>query len=139
MVQTVGDQQIRWVVGCAAVLAVVGVGVSLGLGRVDYAVGIAVGGAIALANLWMLTRLVRRMMAPGGAGASVGLFLLKMGLLGGVLFGAFKLVPMDVLGFTLGLSVVVLAVTLSAIFGPVPSDEPADPAMTDDGSPVGTE
>lgn len=130
-----GDHQLRWVIGCAATLAVVGVAIALGLGRADYAVGVAVGGAIALANLWVLARLVRRMMASDGAGASAGLFLLKMAMLGGVLFAAFKLVPMNVLGFTLGLSVVVLAVTLSAIIGPVP-EKPAD---SDDGATVGTE
>lgn len=114
-----GDRQLKWVVACAGVLTILGVGVSLGLSRVDYALGIAVGGAIALGNLWVLARMTRRMMASQKAGASAGLFLVKMGLLFGAIYAAFKLIPMNLFGFILGLSVVVLAVTLSAILGPV--------------------
>lgn len=128
------DHQLRWIVICAAVLGALGVVASLVAGYPDYATGIAVGTVIALANLWVLIRLVQRMVHAGKAGSSAGLFLLKMLLLGGVLFACFKLIPMDTIGFTLGLSVIVIAVTLSAIFGPVP----VDPAK-DDGKAVETE
>lgn len=117
------DAFLKWVIGCAAVFGIVGVAIALGMGHNDWALGIGVGAGISLGNLWALKRMIHRLIATKKAGSTAGLFFMKLVILGGLLWVCMKLLPMNPIAFAVGLSVVVFAVPLGTLFGPVPSTE----------------
>ncbi len=107
---------------------VVGVGVvsaALWADR-EVALGVGIGGALCVANVWMLTRIAWRVVRSGGTSAAplLARIFAKYAILAGAF--AFFLFAIEVnrLGFFLGLSSLFPAALLQAVLGGPSGDSP---------------
>jgi hypothetical protein len=77
------------------------------------------GAALALINFWLSRRIVARMVSQrDGGGSTAGMMVAKMLGFFGLVYAAFRLLPVDEIGFTGGLLVVVLSIVFGNAFGP---------------------
>jgi hypothetical protein len=77
---------------------------------------VAVGAGLGAANLWALGRIVRGMLAPGGAvGSWVALAVLKLGLVFGALYVLIRSGFADILPLALGLATLPLGIVIAQI------------------------
>ena len=133
----VHDAMSRWVFRCAMALSAVVVVGSLAFQSVEITAGAGVGATLALANLWALRRLVGRILdtSAHGKGAAGAMLALKFLVFVGVLYLLMRYLPMDLFALLIGVSVVVAAAVLGALFGPQPLDDlpAADPKDADRG------
>ncbi len=119
------ERLLDWVKTRTAALGIVLTLGSLVFLRLDVTLGVAVGALLAVANLWALVRVGRRLVAgptKGRAAASVTFFG-KFVLLGVAVFALIKFVPMDLVALMVGFSTVVLVIVAGSLFGPPPADE----------------
>jgi hypothetical protein len=104
---------------CAAGLAVGGLaffGASAGF-------GVAVGGAIATANLWLFARIGQAFLQEKGRGPWIAIACVKLVVLFG---GVFWLIKNDVvsgIALAVGYGAMPLGITLGSLFGPKPPDD----------------
>lgn len=85
---------------------------------------ILLGGLIMLANLRLLAMLVGRMVQPeraGSQGAVLGIMLGKFVAFVAILALVMWRLPIDVMGFALGATVLLVAITLSSLRPPTPA------------------
>lgn len=109
-----------YVVGASVVMTAL----SFALGGATMGVGAAVGGALAVGN-WMLMRWVgRRLMVANDKGRMVwgGLLAFKMVLLMAVAWGILATGWVDPMGFTVGLSGLVLGILVGAFHSATTAD-----------------
>jgi len=87
------------------------------IGGAPTVVGVAVGGATALSNFWLLSRLVVKSTAgaEGSAGGLWAQLMFKFGLLGLLLAVSIFAFGIDGLGLLLGLSIMFAAVPLNLV------------------------
>ncbi len=77
---------------------------------------VAAGAGLGAANLWALGRIVRGMLAPGGAvGSWVAVGVLKLGLVFGVLYVLIRSGFTDILPLALGLATLPLGIVIAQI------------------------
>lgn len=117
------ERLINWIIGLAATLGVVVTVASIPLMMsTGFTLSVALGASIAVGNLWLIRRIVRRSVnATVVTGQkSIGGLLLKFALLAVVVGLIFKFVPIEPLGFMLGFGVLVLVAVLGPMFGPDP-------------------
>jgi len=108
---------VRWITVVAVALWLLVVGLGFGLGATDFAVASAIGGAIAIINFQMMWRAaVSKLFGPVRERAVVWSVLRWTGLLL-ALITAVWLVGLDPLGLLVGLTMVVVAIPLSAALG----------------------
>jgi len=115
------DLMLGFVIKCAVGLTLVGM-----LGSVlaqpengALALSFGLGAALAIGNFWLSRRIVARMVSqPGSGGGTAGMLVAKMLGFFGLVYVSFKALPVDVMGFTGGLMVVVLSIVLGNAFGP---------------------
>lgn len=85
---------------------------------------ILLGGAVMLLNLRLLSALVARLVTPAAAarpGVVAALMLGKLGLfIGAVALVVWRL-PVDALGFAVGATTLLVAITLSSLRAPAPA------------------
>jgi hypothetical protein len=90
--------------------------------------GVLLGGAIATANLWLLGRLVRAMLGQGGSTAvwAVVAVVKLLALVAGVwaILKSGALSPLSLVG---GYTALPIGITLGSLFGPKPTEDPAQP------------
>jgi hypothetical protein len=111
-----GDNQMssleRWTLGLAAV--VIGVSI-LALPR-QTTLGVSIGAGLMCLNAWALRRIgLRAVRTAHKPGLSLLLFLVKMTLLLGVLYVVLRYLPVDAIGFVIGVSVFPVAALISAL------------------------
>lgn len=85
---------------------------------------VLLGGAVMLVNLRLLAALVARLLSPDRAGSPalvVALMLAKFAVFVGLLALLIWRVPVDVLGFALGATILLVAITLSSLRPPTPA------------------
>lgn len=112
---------LRWVTRCAAVLGVVAVALSELWPAPGATLDVALGAALAVANLYALQWLGARLVSRGDAGgmaSTAALFGVKLLAYLGLVFLVYKLFAVDLLALLAGLSVIVLAIPLGAVLGP---------------------
>ncbi len=103
----------------ATALWVVLGGVGFAVSGLDFAVGVALGGALALVNFQLLTRSTARMLGltPHRSRRAVWLGALRWLGTAAVLMAALWFVDVDPAGLLVGLSVIVAAILLAAALG----------------------
>ena|SRR5512143_3321608 len=85
---------------------------------------ILLGGLVMLANLRLLSALVARLVSPdraGSPGAVLGIMLAKFVVFVGLLALVIWRLPIDVMAFALGATVLLIAITLSSLRAPTPA------------------
>lgn len=85
---------------------------------------ILLGGLVMLANLRLLSALVARLVSPGRAGspaAVLGIMLAKFVVFVALLALIIWRLPIDVLAFALGATILLVAITLSSLRAPTPA------------------
>ena len=85
---------------------------------------VLLGGAVMLVNLRLLSALVARLLSPARAGSPglvMVLMLGKFALFVGLLAMLMWRVPIDVFGFALGATILLVAITLSSLRPPTPA------------------
>jgi|GEM_PF-2791390 len=115
------DPMLAFVVKCAAALLLVGVVGSVVAQPDNPALPLSFGfgAALALINFWLSRRIVARMVSQrDGGGSTAGMMVAKMLGFFGLVYAAFRLLPVDEIGFTGGLLVVVLSIVFGNAFGP---------------------
>lgn len=116
------DAMLRWVTGCSAVLGVLAVLASLLVDLPGATLGVALGAALAVANLFSLQWLGARLVAKGnegrGAGGTALLFGAKFVVYLGAVYAVHRFFQVDLLAMLAGLSVIVIAIPLGAVIGP---------------------
>ena len=116
------DAMLRWVTGCSAVLGVIAVGASLLVDLPGVTLGVALGAALAVANLfslqWLGARLVAKGQSGGRAGSTALLFAAKFVVYLGAVYAIHRFFQVDLLAMVAGLSVIVIAIPLGAVIGP---------------------
>ncbi len=96
--------------------------------------GAAAGVVLGLVNFWAQRRLVGSMIQNRQRGAAAGMFVVKLGILFGVLYALIAVARLDAIALMAGFSVLVVAITIS---GHGAGDEDVDPPDTqEDGDPV---
>ena len=87
------------------------------LGGLERGVGVLAGGAVAIANFWLLARIVVKTTAAqeGGVGGVLGRLAVKFGLLAGSLALLVLGLQADAIGVLMGLSVIFAGVLLSQV------------------------
>ncbi|MBU0554121.1 hypothetical protein KKF91_12275 [Myxococcota bacterium] len=113
---------LRWITLTATGLSLIGLIISALMG-LQVALGFGLGAALAVGNLWLLSRLGARLLEGDARskGRLVGLFMLKFTLFIGIIFGVTLGLPTHPLALMAGLSVVLLAILLGALIGPSPA------------------
>lgn len=117
------ERLINWIIGFAAALGVVLTVASIPLMMsTGFTLSVALGASIAVGNLWLIRRIVRRSVNATVATGhkSAGGLMLKFALLAVVVGLIFKFVPIEPLGFMLGFGVLVIVAVLGPFFGPDP-------------------
>jgi len=115
------DSMLAFVVKCAAALSLVGIVGSVVAQPDNPALPLSFGfgAALALSNFWLSRRIVARMVTQqDGGGSTAGMMVAKMLGFFGLVYAAFRLLPVDEIGFTGGLLVVVLSIVFGNAFGP---------------------
>ncbi|WP_437732901.1 ATP synthase subunit I [Sorangium sp. So ce1335] len=111
---------LRWVAGTAAVLSVAGL---LAYG-VRAALGVAIGGAIATANLYVFARIVDAFISRRGHTVSwTVIAMVKLGALMGGVWLILKSEAVSGVAMMVGYASLVVGISLGTLFGPKP---PAD-------------
>ncbi|HVY48603.1 MAG TPA: ATP synthase subunit I [Minicystis sp.] len=87
--------------------------------------GVAVGGAIATANLWLLARIGRAFVSEKGRGAWVAIAVLKLVVLFGGVFLLIKSGVVSGVSLAIGYGALPIGITLGSLFGPKPPDDVA--------------
>lgn len=85
---------------------------------------ILLGGAVMLVNLRLLSALVARLLTPDRAGSPAGVLAIMLGkfaLFVGVLALLIWRLPIDVMAFALGATILLVAITLSSLRSPTPA------------------
>jgi hypothetical protein len=111
-----GDQRLssleRWTLGLAAAV----IGVSLLALPQRITLGVSIGAGLMCLNAWALRRIgLRAVRTADRPGLSLLLFLVKMTLLLGVLYLVLRYLPVDAIGFIIGVSVFPVAALISAL------------------------
>ncbi len=117
--------------GGAMRAAILSVGVcSIGLAAGGFAFfgasagfGVAVGGAIATANLWLFARIGQAFLSEKGRGPWIAIAIVKLVFLFG---GVFLLIKNDIvsgISLAVGYAAMPLGITLGSLFGPKPPDD----------------
>lgn len=114
----------------AALLGVVVVAGSLYWWSLPVTLGVVAGVALALINFEVHRRLVGSMISGGRHGAAAGVFMLKLGVLLGVLYVLVAVAGLDAIALMAGFSVLVLAISTSGHAAGV------DPDAREDGETV---
>lgn len=96
--------------------------------------GAAAGVVLALANFYAQRRLVGRMISEGKAGSAGGLFVVKLGVLFGVLWLLIAVARLNAIAVMAGFSVLVVAITTGGTAAG--DDEEAPPTAETDGEAV---
>ncbi len=111
-----GVRAIAAVAGALWLLALAG---GYALGGLDVAAGVSLGGALALANLWMLERSVLRLLTSAGQDDRRGAAwtVVRWVAIGVTLMVALWAFDVDPLGLLVGLTVVVTAILVTAGVG----------------------
>jgi hypothetical protein len=112
----------------AAILSVAVCGAGLAFGGLVFfgaaaAFGVAVGGAIATANLWLFSRIGRAFLTEKGRGPWIAIAVVKLVFLFG---GVFLLIKNDIvsgIALAVGYGAMPLGITLGTLFGPKPPDD----------------
>ena len=109
-----GDQFIRFVVAVNVGVAVLAAGVAWLLGSTALGIGAASGGALGVANFYLVAWLVRRMIRPATGWKGIyGVMLAgKFFLLLVILWLAINVLGLDPVGFVLGYSAMVVALLI---------------------------
>ncbi|WP_437633129.1 ATP synthase subunit I [Sorangium sp. So ce854] len=108
---------LRWVAGTAAVLSVAGL---LAYG-VRAALGVAIGGAIATANLYVFARIVDAFISRRGHTVSwTVIAMVKLGALMGGVWLILKSEAVSGLALMVGYASLVVGISLGTLFGPKP-------------------
>lgn len=109
----------RAIVIVATVLWVVLVGAGYAVGGLDFAVGVSIGGALALVNFQLLVRSTARTLglAPPGTRRDLLLGALRWAGTAAVLMAALWVVDVSPVGLLVGLSVIVVAILVAAALG----------------------
>lgn len=137
----VGDATMRaailYVAGTGAVMALVAIFVA----GARAAAGVAVGGAIATANLYVFARIGEAFISRKGRTAPWAVIaVLKLGALLGGVWLILQSGLVSGLSLTVGYASLVVGITLGTLFGPKPPDDdtpPADQEVPDDDAPPG--
>lgn len=85
---------------------------------------VLLGGLVMLINLRVLSALVARMLSPGAAARPalvIALMLAKLGLFIAAIALLVWRLPIDALGFALGATTLLIAITLSSLRAPTPA------------------
>ena len=85
--------------------------------------GVAVGGAIATANLWLFARIGQAFLSEKGRGPWMAIAVVKLVFLFG---GVFLLIKHDIvsgISLAVGYGAMPLGITLGSLFGPKPPDD----------------
>jgi hypothetical protein len=85
---------------------------------------VLLGGAVMLINLRLLSALVARLLSPERAGSPAAVLAIMLGkfvVFVGLLALLIWRIPVDVLGFALGATVLLIAITLSSLRPPAPA------------------
>jgi hypothetical protein len=111
-----GDQRLssleRWTLGLAAAV----IGVSLLALPQRITLGVSIGAGLMCLNAWALRRIgLRAVRTADRPGLSLLLFIVKMTLLLGVLYLVLRYLPVDAIGFIIGVSVFPVAALISAL------------------------
>jgi hypothetical protein len=117
--------------GGAMRAAILSVGVcAIGLAAAGFAFfgasagfGVAVGGAIATANLWLFARIGQAFLQEKGRGPWIAIAIVKLVFLFG---GVFLLIKNDIvsgISLAVGYGAMPLGITLGSLFGPKPPDD----------------
>ena len=111
-----GDQRLsaleRWTLGLAAAV----IGVSLLVLPQRITLGVSIGAGLMCLNAWALRRIgLRAVRTADRPGPSLLLFIVKMTLLLGVLYLVLRYLPVDAIGFIIGVSVFPAAALISAL------------------------
>lgn len=118
------DRQTNWILGFAAVLGVVGTLATIPVGRLWFTLSVLIGAGLGVGNLWLLRRMVRRMVnASVSGGRTASNFMVKFGILAAAIGLAFRFLPIEPVGFMLGFGVPVVAAVLGPFFGPDPHQD----------------
>jgi hypothetical protein len=111
--------------------SILGLGIAFALAALVAAdtrasLSIAAGAALGAANLWALGRIVRGVLAPGGAvGSWVALGILKLGLVLGALYVLIRNGFADILPLALGLATLPLGIVIAQIVSTRPLRGPS--------------
>ena len=98
-------------------LIILGIGIILGFifASVNFTVGIAAGGLLAALNFKALVWLAKKLKsAEGRKELYLGLILFKFGILIAAIYLVMKYIPMDYLGFIIGLSVIFVVIVIDS-------------------------
>lgn len=111
-----GDQRLssleRWTLGLAAAV----IAVSLLALPQRITLGVSIGAGLMCLNAWALRRIgLRAVRTADRPGLSLLLFIVKMTLLLGVLYLILRYLPVDAIGFIIGVSVFPVAALISAL------------------------
>lgn len=111
-----GDQRLssleRWTLGLAAAV----ISVSLFALPQRITLGVSIGAGLMCLNAWALRRIgLRAVRTADRPGPSLLLFIVKMTLLLGVLYLILRYLPVDAIGFIIGVSVFPAAALISAL------------------------
>ncbi len=79
------------------------------------AFGITVGAALMVANAWVMRRVGRKVMKASRPGAAILLLNLKMLTLVGLVFLVLHFLPIDAIGFLIGVSIFPVAILVAAV------------------------
>lgn len=104
---------LRGVERLAVLLVAAAALIAYGVGRRDLAIGIAVGGALAVANFYALRQLVAGVLQSRSDGRRAGMalmLLLKFAVLAALFYLVIVVVPLDGVGLIVGVSLVVVAI-----------------------------
>ncbi|WP_437956966.1 ATP synthase subunit I [Sorangium sp. So ce119] len=116
---------LRWVAGTAAVLSVAGL---LAYG-VRAALGVAIGGAIATANLYVFARIVDAFISRRGHTVSwTVIAMVKLTALMGGVWLILKSETVSGVALMVGYASLVVGISLGTLFGPKPPAEGAPPS-----------
>jgi hypothetical protein len=108
---------VRRITAVAIALWLLIVGLGYGLGATDFSIGVAVGGAIAVANFQFLWRSAAGKLEGVPVGAGAVWAVLRYSGLGIALVAAMGLFRVDPAGLLVGLTVVVAAIGFAVITG----------------------
>ena len=122
----------RWTM----ILALVAIAASAFTMSRPMALGVSLGAALMVLNTWALRRIGQRVLRTfARPGLAILLFNLKMGLLLGLVYVVVRYLPIDAIGFLVGVSVfpvaVVIAALLHAVQAPAQGEGDATPPRGD--------
>ncbi|MFN3200078.1 MAG: ATP synthase subunit I [Bradymonadia bacterium] len=114
------DPLLHWVMTRGLVLGALVVGGFAVTGELSMIVGSALGVVLGVGNFWLMRRLMWRVLNRPGKGRATALvaLLLKLAALGAIIFLSLHYLPVHPIALLAGVSVVVVMIMASAVFGP---------------------